>query len=103
MRRPQSRLLTDTQVALLQQRRRELGFSPQTLLARFLEGLERDGGVLAPASARMRLGRVLNPRLRLPASEGTLLALAWALEWTLAELETALGLEPAGAPLARRA
>jgi hypothetical protein len=99
MHRPQSHSLTDTQVTLLVQRRRDLGFSPQTLRGRFEEALRRDGCVFVSASARMRLDRVLNPSMRLPASEGTLLALASALEWTLAELETALGLEPVGVSL----
>lgn len=42
------------------------------------------------ASARMRLDRVLNPRLRRPTSEATLIALAAALDWTFLDLEAAL-------------
>ena len=57
---------------------------------RFDEGLRRDGVNLADNSVRMRLDRVLNPRLRRPATEQTLRALAWALQWSLLELEAKL-------------
>jgi hypothetical protein len=61
----------------------------------FDEGLRRDGINLADNSLRMRLDRVLNPRLRCPTTEQTLRALGWALEWSIVELEAKL--EEAGA------
>ena len=74
-----SRMLSDAEVALLEARRKALDLSLPRFRERFDEGLRRDGVNLADNSVRMRLDRVLNPRLRRPATEQTLRALAWAL------------------------
>ena len=92
MRHSYSQKLSDAQVVRLETRRKMLGLSRAGLLVRFEESLQREGCVHTLASAKMRLDRVLNPRLRRPVSEGTLLALAEALDWSLLELESALQL-----------
>jgi hypothetical protein len=90
MRHSHSQTLSDAQVARLEYRRKALGYSRGALLLRFEEALQRDGYVHSLASAKMRLDRVVNPYLRRPVSEATLLALAAALDWTLPELEAAI-------------
>jgi hypothetical protein len=91
-----SQNLTDAQIQQLELRRKMLGRTRTDLLHRFEEALRGQGCVHTLAAARMRLDRVLNPRLRRPTSEATLIALASALGWTLLELEAALLLiEPA--------
>lgn len=82
-----SQMLSDAQVAQLETRRKMLGLSRSALLLKFEAALQREGCVHALSSAKMRLDRVLNPHLRRPASETTLLALATALDWTLPQLE----------------
>ena len=91
-----SRMLSDAQVALLEARRKALDLSIPRFRERFDEALRRDGIHLADNSVRMRLDRVLNPRLRCPTTEQTLLALARALDWSILVLEAKL--EEAGAP-----
>jgi len=90
MRHSHSQTLSDARVARLEDRRKTLGLSRRALLLRFEEALQRDGYVHSLASAKMRLDRVVNPYLRRPVSEATLLALASALDWTLPELEGAI-------------
>jgi hypothetical protein len=90
MRHSHSQTLSGAQVARLEYRRKALGYSRRALLLRFEKALQRDGYVHSLASAKMRLDRVVNPYLRRPVSEATLLALAAALDWTLPELEAAI-------------
>ena len=90
MRRSFSQLLSDAQISRLETRRKILGLTRAALLNRFEEALQREGCVHTFASARMRLDRVLNPRLRRPTSEATLIALAAALDWTFLDVEAAL-------------
>jgi len=59
------------------------------MLQKFEDALQREGCVHSLGSAKMRLDRVLNPRLRRRVSETTLMALAHALSWTLLDLEAA--------------
>lgn len=92
MRHSLSQILSDAQVDRLEVRRKLLGLTRAGLLSRFEEALQREGCVHTLGAAKMRLDRVLNPRLRRPASEATLLALARTLDWTLPELESALEL-----------
>ena len=90
-----SQNLTDAQIRRLELRRKMLGLTRTDLLDRFEEALRRQGCVHTLGAARMRLDRVLNPRLRRPTTESTLIALGSALGWTLLELETELQvLEP---------
>jgi hypothetical protein len=89
-------MLSNAQVARLETRRKMLGLSRAGLLKRFEAALQREGCVHTLSSAKMRLDRVLNPRLRRPATEPTLMALASALEWTFPELEAELQLTEAG-------
>ena len=72
-----------------------LGLSRAGLLKRFEAALQREGCVHTLSSAKMRLDRVLNPRLRRPATEPTLMALASALEWSFPQLEAELQLTEA--------
>lgn len=80
-------MLSNPQVARIHRRRKALGLTMPDLLARFADALRRAGSVHTTAAAKMRLDRVLNPRMRKPVSEETKRALARALEWTLEELE----------------
>lgn len=77
-------------MAPLEARGKELGLSRRSLLERFGAALKSDGIAPAPNSVKMRLDRVLNPRMRCPTSDETLLALAIALEWTFLDLEAVL-------------
>ncbi len=85
-----SRMLTDAQVAMLELHRKALELSLPSFRLRFDEALQRDGIHLAENSVRMRLDRVLNPRLRCPTTEQTLMALARALGMSILELEAKL-------------
>ena len=84
---PRSRILTDAQVALLDERRRALGLSARMWRDRFGEALGRDGAVASKSTTRTRLNRVISVRMRCPASEETLIAVAVSLEWSIADLE----------------
>ena len=79
-------MLSDAEVARLEARGKWLGLSRRMLLERFAAALKRDGIAPTPNSVKMRLDRVLNPRMRRPTSDETLLALATALDWSVLEL-----------------
>ena len=80
-------LLSHTQVGRIHARRKALGLTPPLLLERFMAALQKEGAATSGGSARMRLARALNPRMRKPMSETTEFALAAALDWTLPEFE----------------
>ena len=90
MRRSSCEPLTDNGVARLEARRHELNLTKPELLARFEKALRDHGIMLTTASAKMRLDRVFNPRMRRPISEPTKMALASALDWSFAEIQEAL-------------
>lgn len=91
MRHSSSEILSDAQVALIERRRKTLGVTCGALLERFERALKTAGYVHTEAAAKMRLDRILNPRMRRPMSEPTKAALAQALDWTVPEFEAAIG------------
>jgi hypothetical protein len=91
MRHTNAENLSDAQVARLEARRKALGLTRAALLRKFEEALKKDGCIHTEAAAKMRLDRVLNPRLRRAISEETKVALAVALDWKIAEFESAIG------------
>lgn len=87
MRHSYSEVLSNAAVAKIDLRRRDLNLTRSDLLLRFTDALTSAHGSRADGSAKMRLNRVLNPRLRRPLSESTKAALARSLEWTLDEFD----------------
>jgi thiamine pyrophosphate-dependent acetolactate synthase large subunit-like protein len=91
IRRSSCEKLSDAQVAKIEARRRTLNLTREKLLERFDQFLKEAGFVYdGLGAAKMRLDRVLNPRMRRPISESTKVALAQALGWTIAQFEKAL-------------
>jgi hypothetical protein len=80
-------MLSDAQVALIHRRRKALGLTIGDLHARFADALRARGCVHVANSAKMRLDRVLNPKMRRPVTEVTQSALAQALGWSLDDFE----------------
>lgn len=87
MRHSKCEPFTDAAVEKIEQRRKSLNLTRGDLLSRFADALTNAAGARASGSAKMRLDRVLNPRMRRPVSDGTKAALANALRWTLAEFD----------------
>jgi hypothetical protein len=87
MRHSDYELLSEAQVERIHTRRKALGLTRSVLLERFTAALKKDGLGGSDGSARMRLDRALNSRMRKPFSETTESALAAALNWTLPEFE----------------
>lgn len=83
--------LSNAQVAELESRRKVLGLTRATLLHKFEEALKKCGCIHTDEAVKMRLDRVFNPRMRRPMSEETEGALAAALDWSIPQLESAMG------------
>lgn len=91
MRHTSCQRLSDAQVAQLEAHRKTLGLTQRALLQKFEEALNKDGCIHTPAAGKMRLDRVFNRRMRRPMSEDTKSALAAALDWSVPQLESAIG------------
>lgn len=104
MKHPNSVFFTNAQVARIEARRRALGLTMQPFVEKFALALKGLGCNQTSASAKMRLDRVLNPRMRKPVSETTKAALAQTLGWSLQEFEEIVGAtrEISGEPKAPR-
>ena len=87
MKRSKGQKLSDAEVARVEKRRKALNLTDADLVARFAAALKTAGCVHAIGSAKMRLDRVINPRMRRPVSDSTKLALARALEWKVEEFD----------------
>lgn len=87
MRHSNCDLLSDAQVALIERRRKALDLPTSALAGRFAAALKSSGCNQTPASAKRRLDRVLNPRMRRPISEETRNALAHALDWSFGDFD----------------
>jgi hypothetical protein len=88
-------------VAELESRRKTLGLTRAMLLHRFEEALRKAGCIHTDEAVKMRLNRIFNRRMRRPLSEETQAALAAALDWSIPELESAIGVGFEGAPQIR--
>lgn len=92
-----SEMLSDAQVAQIERRRKALLVSRSVFCERFAAALKGLGGNQTAESAKKRLDRVINPRMRRPLSDETKTALATALDWTVEEFETRIsGVAAAG-------
>ncbi len=88
MRQSHCEMLSDLQVAQIELRRKALGLTTSVLLQRFAAALKTSGCNQTISSAKMRLDRVINPRMRRPISDETKNALARALDWDFQEFDT---------------
>ena len=85
-------ILSASQVARLEKRRKELRLTRAKFVEKFDSAAKAAGCITTVWALRMRLDRVFNPKMRRPLSEPTKVALAQALDWTDAEFEKELGL-----------
>ncbi len=92
MRRSTHQKLSNEQVRRIERRRQELGLTRAGFLYKFEEALRALGCVHTIEAAKMRLDRVLNPRMRRPTTDDTKMALAAALGWNVAQFDSAIGI-----------